>query len=500
MQTTLLGLDIGTTATKAVLFDLSGGELVTVEEHYPLSTPQAGWAEQDPEALWQAVLTVLKTVAERAGLERRIAALALAAQSGSLIPTRADGAPVYPMITWLDGRTETLVQQWQAEGVEPTVRQLSGWLLHPGLPLPNIAWLRQHRPDTFAKAERFLGVLDFLNHRLTGHFCTDLSAGAEMQLVDIGRGQWSPALCDLAGITIDHLAHLAPAGTIVGPIRPEVSQLTGLSPETLVINGGHDQCCTALAMGMTAPGRVMLASGTAWVITGIVETPSVSDIPTTMDLNFHVAPQRWTISQFLGGFGASVEWWLHQCGQSLAPQKALNRSELYAMFNETLQTSEPGGKGLFFLPLGGSAQRPTGQKSGGFVGLRLDHTRADMSRAILEGAAFELGWMLETMRQAGLPIESLWMAGGATQSPVWPQILADISGGPIALTDYAQWPALGAAILAGTGAGLFETLEEGIDRFQKATRQIEPNESLADLYSERFMKYKEMVSGHYGAS
>ncbi len=259
MQNTLLGLDIGTTTTKAVLFDLSGAELVTVEQNYPLSTPQAGWAEQDPEKVWQAVTGVLQTVIGKAGPDRQILALALATQSGSLIPAKADGTPVYPMITWLDSRTEALVKQWQAEGIEEIVRPLSGWLLHPGLPLPNIAWLRRFRPAIFAESERFLGMLDFLNHRLTGTFCADLSSAAEMQLVDVSTAQWSHQLCNLVGITPSHLARLEPAGTVVGKITPAVSRLTGLPVKTLVVNGGHDQGWTAPAMKKLSPRKKSVA-------------------------------------------------------------------------------------------------------------------------------------------------------------------------------------------------------------------------------------------------
>jgi len=493
MQKTLLGLDIGTNATKGVLFDLSGAELAQAEQAYPLSTPQPGWAEQDPEQVWQAVVSVIRQVLNQAGPERPIVALALAAQSGSVIPARADGTPVYPMITWLDTRTEALVKQWKAAGLEETVRALSGWLLYPGLPFPNIAWLRQFKPNVFAETERFLSVLDFLNQRLTGIFCADLSSATEMQLVDVSTGQWSPELCSLVGLTPNYLARLEPAGTVVGSITPTAGRLTGLSKETLVVNGGHDQCCTALAMGLIDPGPVMLATGTAWVLTGAVEAISTRDIPPNMNLNFHVAPQRWTISQFLGGFGASVEWCLNQCWQSAQATTPLSRAELYAHFDDALGHSQPGCNDLLFLPLGGSLQVPDGQSQGGFIGLRLDHTRTDMSRAILEGAAFELRWALETIQQAGLAVEYLWVAGGATHSPVWPQILADVSGLPISLTQYAQWPALGAAILAGAGAGIFESLNEGIARFQKPPRQLGPDEKSAQFYSERFVAYKQMA-------
>ena len=190
MPEAILGLDVGTTATKAVLFDLAGMELATAEQAYPLHTPQPGWVEQQPEEVWQALINVIRTIVDQVGTEIDILALALSAQAGSLIPVKEDGTPVYPIITWMDRRAEALVNQWQAEGIGTTVRQISGWSLQIGLPLPFIAWLRQYSPDVFAATERFLGINDFLVQRLTGHFCTDFSCGTEMLLVDVTTGQW----------------------------------------------------------------------------------------------------------------------------------------------------------------------------------------------------------------------------------------------------------------------------------------------------------------------
>ena len=394
------------------------------------------------------------------------------------------------MITWLDGRAESLIKAWQAEGVESVVRQISGWHLHAGLPLSSIAWLRLKRPDVFAAAERFLGVTDFLNRRLTGRFVADFSSGAEMQLVEATTGRWSEQLCDLAGIGPGHLSELEPAAGIVGRIRPEVGRLTGLSAETLVINGGHDQCCTALALGITSPGRVMLSCGTAWVITTVVDHPSVEAIPEAMDLNFHVVPQRWTASQLLGGFGATLEWWLAQWWRDNRSGELLSRTEDYTRFNQSLERSEAGSRGLLFLPLGGSSQLKTALPRGGFVGLRLDHTRADMGRALLEGSAYEVRWGVESARRAGMPVEHLFLVGGATRSPVWPQILADVTGVPISLSRYTRWPALGAAILAGVGAGVFQSVEAGRELFCKEVKILDPDESRQQTYDAGFAEYK----------
>ena len=490
----ILGLDIGTTSTKAVLFGLSGAELATAEQSYQLHTPQAGWVEQEPEDVWQAMVKVLRAIVDEAGGQRRILAMALAAQSGSLIPARSDGTPVYPVITWMDGRTEALVKEWQAEGVEEKVKPISGWLLYPGLCLPTIAWLRQYRPDVFAAAEHYFSVNDFLVHRLTDRFCTNPSNGGGMQLVDITTGQWSQELCALAGINPDQLSPIHPSGAIIGEITPKVSRLTGLPGETVVVNGGHDQGCTALGLGVTSPGKMLLACGTAWVVTGVVDALDMDALPGGLNMNFHPAPRRWTVSQSLGGLGASLEWLLNQCWQSADPQSPAARANVFAALdNELKQTTPAGGDGLFFLPLAGGHQSPAGAQRGGFVGLRLEHTRADMARAVLEGAAFELRWALNHIRRAGMPVERLWMIGGAAQSPVWPGIVADVAGVPLSLPQYEHWPAVGAAILAGVGIGAFETIETGQARFQKPTRYIKPNGTRMQIYDECFAAYQQMA-------
>jgi xylulokinase len=511
MDAAILGLDIGTTSTKAVLFDPPGVELATAERAYRLCTPQSGWVEQDPDELWQALLHVLRTVADRvvehAGDPRRILALALAAQSGSLLPARRDGTPVSPILTWLDGRTEALVDRWRAEDVEAQVRATSGWHLYPGLCLPTIAWLRQHQPHVFAAAEHYFSVNDYLVHRLTGRFCTNPSNGGGMQLLDVASGEWSAELCDLAGIEPGQLSPIRPSGAVVGHISSEVSRLTGLPAATVVVNGGHDQGCTALGLGVTSPGRGLLGCGTAWVITGVTDTPDVAALPPSLDLNFLPVPQHraatgpWTVSQSLGGLGASLEWLLHQCWQNADPGSAPARASAFAALDAELEQTTPGTDGLFFLPLTGGHSAPAGEQRGGFWGLRLDHTRADMARAVMEGAAYELRWALEPIRQSAMPVEQMWMIGGAAQSPLWPSIVADVTGLPLSLPQACpeqgrsgqHWPAVGAAILAGMGIGAFETLAAGQACFQRPARLVEPDRVWAQAYDEAFAAYRRIA-------
>jgi xylulokinase len=488
----LLGIDVGTTSTKAVLFDTSGRELASAcSQPYHNVMPLSGWVEQDPEELWQAVLETILSVVAQSKEAVTVKALCMAAQSGSLIPADSSGNPVYPLITWLDGRAEEIVNDWKIQGYQDWVKPLSGWSLYPSLCLPTIAWLKKNNPDVFSSARIFFSVNDFLVFRLTGKMITNPSNAGGMQLVDIKTGQWSEELCQLAGIKVENLSKMAPAGVIIGEVLPEICHKTGLTAGTAVVNGGHDQGCTALGLGIIEPGKMLLACGTAWVFTGVLSSADMTSLPATLDLNFHTVPNRWTLSQSLGGLGASFEWWINKTFQ--AGNEGFSRSKMFTELNlEIAQTKmDPY---LFFLPLTGGHDDPATTRRGGFIGLQLGHSRADMARAIMEGAAFELRWALEQVLSANIPIEKLSMVGGAAQSPLWPQILANVTGIPICLPEYDHWPALGAAILAGYGIGAFTNLIQGLEKFQKSQKEIEPEIGMASLYSRAFFDYQRICT------
>lgn len=479
----LLGLDVGTTSTKAVLFDAEGRELSrAASEPYSNQSPQPGWVEQDPEGLWQAVLSAVKAAVSNVGPDVLVRALAMAVQSGSLIPADENGDPVYPMITWMDGRTEGMVRRWKEEGLQEKVRPISGWSLYPGLPLPAIAWLRENDSSTFSAARHYFSVNDFLVYRLTGLRVSNPSNAGGMQLVDIHRGDWHPDLCELAGIEPEQLSEIQPSGSVIGPLKPDVARDTGLPEDVVLVNGGHDQVVTALGMGILDPGKLLLACGTAWVFTGISSTPDRSFIPETLDLNFHARPERWTISQSLGGLGASLEWLVSQAWHG-------DRAGRYAALDLELEKAPPNDR-LFFAPLTGGHDDPATTRPGGFLGLQLHHTRASMARAVMESAGYELAWALEALREAGMPLESLWMVGGAASSPHWPGILANITDLPIHLPEYSSWPALGAAVLAGTGIGTFGSVPEALERFRMPVQVVKPQGELVDFYREKTPAYR----------
>jgi len=490
----LIGVDVGTSSARAVLFDLRGETLAHAECAYSLHTPQPGWVEQSPDEVWRALCAILRRVADQARQQdARPVALALACQSGSVTLVDESGAPIYPNITWMDGRAEPIVQEWQAQGLSTQLRRWSGWMPHPGLALPTLAWLRRHRPDLMARARRALSMNDYLTHCLTGRYCSNPSNAAVMQLLSIAEGDWHPELCRLAGIDRAQLSPVLPSGASVGPLTSEASALTGLPPDLWVVNGGHDQSCTALSVGVTQPGQVLLACGTSWVVTDAVDRPEVSGVPAAMDLSFHAAPQRWTISQSLGGLGSALDWWLNQCWPAAPGESAEARAARYHALNAELERSAPGARGLVFAPIAGGHASPAGMQQGGFIGLQLHHTRGDMTRAVMESAAYELHWALQEMRAAGLRVDEMFMVGGAARSAHWPQMVADITGAPLAVSRYPHWPALGAAILAGWGVGLFDSIDAGRLSLSRPVVRIQPDADRHAAHALSFARYQALM-------
>lgn len=490
MINVMMGIDVGTTSTKVVLFDQNGTEIARATSRpYQNFTPKPGWVEQNPEEIWQVLLSTIQDSLQATKEDVLVSGICMAVQSGSLIPADASGQPVYPLITWLDGRAEEVVREWKANGIQNWVKPLSGWSLYPSLCLPTIAWLHKNNPDVSQATALYFSLNDFLAFRLTGKMVTNPSNAGGMQLLDIQSAKWSDELCELAKITRANLSEILPSGTVIGELLPEICSITGLKNGTILVNGGHDQVCTALGLGIIDPGKILLACGTAWVFTGVLSTADMTYLPASLDLNFHAVPERWTLSQSLGGLGASFEWWFQKAyfGESTENSRSQAFTQLNAEMRQTELISD-----LFFLPMTGGHADPATTRRGGFFGLQLGHSRANVARAIMEGAGYELRWALEPVLQAGIPVEKLWMVGGAAQSEIWPSILSNITGIPICIPEYDNWPALGAAILAGVGANLFSDVQNGLNVFAKSEKMLYPDESLKKKYDQNYLAYQNL--------
>ena len=490
----LLGLDVGTTATKALAFDLWGQAVAAATQAYELITPGPGWVEQDPEDLWSAVVRTVRDVQAQLDPEDRIIALSQASQGGTTIPVGPSGTPTHNAISWMDQRGHETAERARAEIGADTIRTTTGWPLGNTLPLQHIAWLREHRPSVFEQTDMFLFVNDFITQRLTGRTVMNPSDGTMTQLLDISKPAWDNRLLAFVGITQDDVSELLPSGHAIGTLTPEAGAALGLSRDVLVVNGAHDQYCAAVGTGVTQPGEVLLSCGTAWVFLAVPDSLQAGR-DSGMALSCHAVPNRWGAIRSLGGIGTSLEWLLNQVWRQ---EGRASRADLYATLNEGAARVPPGANGLVFIPLSGG--HVAGNTSGGFLGLTLSHTREDMARAVMEGIACELRWTSEEIRDHGVAVEQLTMVGGAAQSPIWPQIVADVAGVPVTVPVERQAAALGAAILAGVGAGCFADADAGFAAFRAAAKgsasgavsKLTPDSATHARYSRQFADYQRL--------
>jgi len=485
----LIGLDVGTTATKALLFDLQGRTIAAASQGYGLITPHEGWVEQDAEELWRAVVAVLQAIAARTGAGDRIVALAQSSQGGTTIPVDASGIPTHHAISWMDQRAHDQAQQVRQTCGAECIYLTTGWPLQDGLPLQHIAWLRSDRPATFAATRRFAFVNDWITFRLTGRWCMNPSDASITQLMNIALSDWDDRLLGEAGIRRDQLSPVDASATPVGLLTKVASDVTGLPRDLLVANGAHDQYCAAVATGVTRPGPVLLSCGTAWVLLMVPEDLETG-LGSGMAISCHAISGHWGAIRSLGGVGTSLEWFLNQVWAGA--EEPTDRETEYMTLGRHVQQSPAGADGLLFFPLAGGHSGAIGTHRGAFAGLSLSHTRGDMARAVMEGIAFELLWAMGEIRDRAMQMTELRMVGGGAESAVWPQIVADITGVPVVLPSSRQAASRGAAILAGVGAGLFVDPEAGWSAFQEKPRRLEPMTATRHLYNSAFANYKDM--------
>lgn len=492
MPERLLGLDVGTTATKGLVFDLSGRILASASQHYELLTPQPGWVEQSPEALCEAVVQVIRSVLAQLHPEDHIVAVSLSTQGGTTIPVDADGRPTYNAISWMDQRGSAQAERVRALLGDELVYTTTGWPLQGALPLQHIAWLRDAMPDCFARSRYFLFVNDFIGHWLTGERCMDPTNAGITQLMNIATGDWDERLLEVAGIHKEQLSPIRPCGTVVGKVTAAASAVTGLAQGTALINGAHDQYCAAVGAGVLQPGQVLLSCGTAWVLLAVPETMEAG-LASGMAVGRHAVEGRWGAIRSLGGVGRSLEWLVDLLWEDSAA--AQERAECLRSLDQAAARATLGADGLFCYPLAGGHAATYGPTRGAFLGLTLTHGRGDLARAVMEGVTFELKWALEEIQAAGVHASELTMVGGAARSVIWPRLVADITDRTVRVPASGEAASRGAAILAGLGTGLFSDVPAGCTALKASEETLLPDQANSMRYADLFAAYRRSVPG-----
>jgi len=480
----LIGLDVGTTAAKAALFDERGRQIALGEHAYGVDYPRQGWAEQDAEELWSGAVSAIQQVVAHIPNRSEVAALGVSAQGATTILVDRQHRPMRPAISWLDQRAAGRVAEIAEELDAQAVYCRAGWPLSPWLPLCTLAWLRQNEPEIFDADPRLCFVDDFIKFRLCGEFVMDPSSASITGLFDVKQSQWHAASIAYIGFDRAHVSSVAPHGTRIAHLTPPAAKVLGLPRSTWVVNGAHDQICCVTAAGVVQPGRILLGTGTAWVIAGVSSRP-IYDLARRMCLEPHSMPGLWSPLRSQGGVGASVEWLMNSVLAGPGPSRG--REELYACLNQQVIASPPGAHGLIFLPPRG---RSNNGADGSLIGLSLSHTPGDVMRALLEGITCDLRLHIQEMRASGVEVDTLIMTGGATRSPIWPSIVADLVKVPVRIPQIAQAGARGAAILATVGAEIYPDVRSAVDAFRVPGREIFPDQGRSEEYDALFTRYQ----------
>lgn len=482
----LLGIDVGTTGTKTLLFSEDGRELGHAYRAYPTQSPAIGWREQDAEQWWQAVAETVRQVCCEPEIARRVAAVSLSSQGGTLVAVDRALKPLRPAMVWSDERCTAERDAYLREaGDARTMYEKTGWHLGNGLNALQIRWMRDHEPELFRKTAMFLSVPDYISAKMTGIAAADLSNAGINQLADIRRGCYDAGILRFCGITEPQLPALVHSGDVIGHLTPQAAAELGLSTETVLVAGAHDQYAVALGAGACREGDILIGSGTCWVITAMGSQP---DFHSDLSQSVAAVPGMWGSLWSLSSGGVCLEWFRG----SLAGGDD-GRPLSYEAINAEAASRRAAEDGLFFYPFTGRATLGRGFTKASLIGLDLSHDRFEIARAIMEGVAFQIVWMMDAF--AAKPSrDGLKLAGGACKSALWCQILADIANLPIRIPEVPDLACVGAAILAGTGCGVFQDAAEGYARLAVRERVIQPDPARVERYRTLFAAYKRQAA------
>lgn len=482
----LLGIDIGTSACKAAAFDIEGRVLAQTMREYNVYYPYPGFVEQDPMEWWEAVSDAISEIVNSKKIDpRHIAGVGIGGQSWSAVPVDRSGGVLHNTPIWMDTRASGICSEVTGQLGFERIFSVSGNSLEPAYTTPKILWFKRNKPEVFNHAYKFLQSNSFIAYKLTGAMTQDMSQGYGLHVFNMKTGKYDESLCDELGIPVELLPEIHACHEVIGEVTPEAARITGLTPGTPVVAGGLDAACGTLGAGVAKAGQTQEQGGQAGGMSICMDKASAHP---KLILSCHVIPGLWLLQGGTVG-GGSLKWFREQLGAFEEGREKLIGINAFKIMDEEASTISRGSDGLIFLPYMAGERSPIwdGNAKGVLFGLGYDKTRAHMIRAIMEGCAYALYHNLKTAEEAGVCAGTLNAVGGAANSRLWTQIKADVAGRVINVPSSDTTTALGAAILAGVGTGLYRSFKEAADRTVIVKRVHEPD-----------MKAHEIYMGYYG--
>jgi xylulokinase len=503
MEKYLLGIDVGTTGTKAMVFSLSGEAIGTGYEEYICDYPRPNWVEQDAALLAAAVRRVVRQAVSDSGVQAdSIISLAVSAQRDCVLFIDSENKPL-KMISWLDNRAGKQVETIEKElGAEEFYR-ISGMPLSTAWILPKIMWVQDNEKDLWDKTVRVVQLHDFILYSLgADDYYNDEPDASFWGFFETNKISWQLDVAEKFGIGADKFPIVKQPGTMVGKISKEVANETGLSPETLLCVGAGDQNCAGTGAGVVRPGMASVSIGTGGLAIVFLDRP-FRDPKRKGIISINAVHGNWQIEGLQNGSAGVLRWFRDQLALYDKEEAEKIGEDAYIRICRLVEESKPGADGLVFLPYLASANTPRYDPDarGTLIGLTFIHTRGDIARAVIEGITLDQKDILTSIKEAGIEIKRIRIMGGATKSDLWNQLQADCYGVPVETLKITDAAVIGAAICAGVGAGIYPDIPAATDALVRVDRTYEPTPEMVDFYNESYklyLKTYESLSGKGG--
>ena len=478
----LMGIDVGTGGTRALIIDAAGRIVASAtEEHAPFASPQTGWAEQDPRDWWRAAAAAARgAIGQARAKADDIACVGLSGQMHGSVLLDEAGEVLRPALLWCDQRTD---EQCRALTKQLGAQRLIELTSNPaltGFTLPKLLWTQQHEPQIWRRVRTVLLPKDYVRFRLSGDRAVDVADASGTLMFNVAERKWSSEMLAATGVSESQLPRVFESPEVTGVVSSEGADATGLRRGTPIVAGGGDQAAGAAGVGIVRPGAVSATIGTSGVVFAATDRPA-RDLGGRVHTFCHAMPGAWHVMGVTLAAGLSLRWL----------RDTFPGADYDTLTNEAAAVP-PGADGVLWAPylMGERTPHLDPHARAALVGLAASHTRGHVARAVLEGVAFSLRDTFSIFEEMNVPVEAVRLGGGGARSPLWRQIQADVYGYAVETVEAEEGAAYGAALLAGVGAGVWPSVPAACDAVVRVASRVEPNPETTEIMNERYRAYR----------
>jgi xylulokinase len=492
-----LGIDVGTGGTRALVVDSTGNVIASASsEHQNFASPKPGWAEQDPRDWWRACGEAVRKALQSAKLDpKEIACVGFSGQMHGAVLLDSSDEVVRPALIWCDQRSEPQSRELEQMFGRDTLIRLTCNPPLTNFTLTKFLWVRQNEPQNWARVAHVMLPKDYVRYRLTGERAIDMADASGTLLLDVTNRRWSKEVLAKTGVSESLLPALFESPEVCGKVSAAGAEATGLRPGTPVVAGAGDQAAGAVGMGIARAGAVSATIGTSGVVFASTDRPAM-DPKGRLHTFCHAIPGRWHVMGVTQSAGLSLRWYRDNFGAASPGWQKKDGRDPYDIFAEEANSAPAASEGAFWVPylMGERTPHLDPNARAALIGLTASHTRAHVIRAIMEGVAFSLKDTFTIFDEMKIPVTSIRLGGGGARSPLWRQIQADVYGREVEIVAAEEGAAYGAAILAGVGAGAWQSVEQACDAVVRVAKKIPPNRQDSASMQHAYSVYKKIYA------